>query len=338
MVEIPRAKSTSHLPPRKVVVGTSHQAFRPPYPGLQNRLDHLSDLIDRMAATAPRRLDLAVLPEMAVTGGLGGWHGAALERALPFEGEVQDTFAKKAREHHCYIVVPMNLRENDSARPVSNAAILLDRRGEVAGIYRKIHLAVLKDSDELEAGTSPGKSVPVFDCDFGRLGFQICFDVMFDYGWQELARQNADLVVWPTMRPGSAHAMARALWHRYYIVSSTWGHTAHIVEPSGKVIAQANADDPVVVKEIDLSYAILVPWAGRPGENGAGLTERFGDKLGFRCYEDEGMGIFWSNDPHKTIAQMAREAGACELESELARTRPLYCAAGIPGIPDVEAK
>lgn len=331
MNNVPRLKSTSHLAPRKVIVGTAHQGFRPPYPGLDTRLEELSGLIDRMASASQARygrgVDLVLLPEMAVTGGKGGWNGTPLERSLPFEGAVQDFFAKKARQHRSYIVAPMNLIESASC---SNVAILVDRKGEPAGVYRKVHLAVKKDSDDLEGGVTPGREIPVFDCDFGRIGVQICMDVIFDYGWQQLARKGAEIVLWPTFRPGTAHGMARAMAHRYFIVSSTHGDTAHVFEPVGKIVAQAAAGDPVLVQEIDLSYAIIVPWNSRPGENGAGF-KAFGDRVGYRCYAEEGMGVYWSNDPKMSIGEMVRSVGACELESEVARTEGLYRKAGVVG-------
>ena len=40
-------------------------------------------------------------------------------------------------------------------------------------------------------------------------------------------------------------------------------------------------------------------------DSGKMFTKTFGDKVGFRYYEDESRGIFWSNDPHMTIHQMA---------------------------------
>ena len=67
-----RRPSTSNRPPRKVIVGTVMQAFWGQYPGLQNRLDQLAGIVDQMAAQAEakyrRGLDLAVLPETAITG------------------------------------------------------------------------------------------------------------------------------------------------------------------------------------------------------------------------------------------------------------------------------
>src|ERR1700728_1264836 len=97
-------KTTSNFPPRKVIVGTVIQSFWETYPGLHARLDQLAGLVDQMAAQAQtsygRGLDLAILPETAVPGEAGN---DALAHSVPFEGDVKDVFAQKAREHSCYI-------------------------------------------------------------------------------------------------------------------------------------------------------------------------------------------------------------------------------------------
>src|SRR5688572_29737709 len=140
--EAERLASTSNLPPRKVIVGTSMEAFWVDYPGLPQRLEQLGAIIDRMAAESLKkygmRLDLAVLPEVAVNGEAGE---DAFAHAFPLEGAVKESFSRKAREHQCYIVVPMYLLEEEK-KQVSNVGVLFDRRGEVAGIYRKLHPAV----------------------------------------------------------------------------------------------------------------------------------------------------------------------------------------------------
>ncbi|MGE5645833.1 MAG: carbon-nitrogen hydrolase family protein [Acidobacteriota bacterium] len=309
-----------------MIVGTVVQGFWGDYPGLSARLTHLTQLLDRLAGESQkrygRRLDLAVLPETAVTSGAGRDGEAG---ALPYQGEVQRTFSRKAQELGCYIVVPLYLLEG---RKVSNAAVLIDRKGEVAGIYRKVHVAVHTGADSMEAGTTPGTEVPVFACDFGKLGIQICFDMEYDYGWRELARKGADLVAWPTASPQTAHPAFRAMRHRYYIVSSPWRHNASIFEPTGKITAQVNLREQTLVRELDLSYAIL-PWSERL-ENGNALRKKYGRKVGFRYYEEEDSGIFWSNDPRLTIGKMIRSLGLAEAESELERIRLLYRKAGVP--------
>ncbi len=321
--------STSNRPPRKVIVGTAVQGFWGDYPGLEKRLEQLGGIVDRMAeeskAKYGRGIDLAVLPEVAVTGD----KGVLTDVSAPFEGQVMEAFARKAREQHCYIVVPMYLLEDKGKKICSNVAILVGRQGEVVGTYRKLHLAVPTGSDSMEGGMIPGKEVPVFDCDFGKVGMQICFDMEYDYGWEQLAREGAELVAWPTQSPQTAQPAFRAKQYRYYVVSSTWRNNASIFEPTGRITSQVKPPEQVLVQEIDLSYALL-PWSGKL-RNGEAFREKYGDRVGFRYYEAEDCGIFWSNDPSTTIGQMARSIGVAEEEDELQRIEKLYHRAGVPG-------
>ncbi|PYJ60876.1 MAG: hypothetical protein DME24_08075 [Verrucomicrobia bacterium] len=318
-----KVKTTSNRPPRKVIVGTAMQSFWGQYPGLHNRLDQLAGIVDQMAAQAKtkysRGLDLAVLPETAITGEADG---NALAHSVPFDGLVQEVFTRKAREHGCYIVVPTYLLDSKEKKLCSNAAILVGRKGEVMGTYRKIHLVVSLERGTMEGGATPGDALPVFDCDFGKLGIQICYDMEFEDGWTELARRGAELIAWPTQSPQTSQPAFRAREHRCYIVSSTWRHNASIFEPTGKIAAQIKPPQSVLVHELDLSYALL-PWSSKL-RNGEALRQVYGDRVGFHYYEDEDCGIFWSNDPRITIGEMVRAIGVLELEDEMARVREFY--------------
>jgi predicted amidohydrolase len=323
-----RVRTTSNTPPRKVIVGTAMQSFWGRYPGLPNRLDQLTGIVDQMAAQAKqahgRGLDLAVLPETAITGEAGD---DAVAHSVSFEGEIKDAFTRKAREHRCHIVVPTYLLDSKEKRLCSNAAILLGRKGEVLGTYRKVHLVVSLERQTMEGGATPGGALPVFDCDFGKLGIQICYDMDFGGGWAELARRGAELIAWPTQSPQTSQPAFRARDHRCYIVSSTWRENASIFEPTGKIAAQIKPPQSILVHELDLSYALL-PWSSKL-RNGESLRKAYGDKVGFHYYEDEDCGIFWSNDPKITIGQMVRSIGVLELEEEMARVRQFYRAAGV---------
>ena len=180
----------------------------------------------------------------------------------------------------------------------------------------------------MEDDITPGKEVPVFQTDFGKLGMQICFDMEFDYGWKELARQGAELVAWPTQSPQTSQPGFRARRGRYYIISSTWRDNASIFEPTGKITAQVKPPQDILVQELDLSYAIL-PWSSRL-RDGAALRAKYGEKVGFRYYRDEDLGIFWSNDPEIPIRRMIQSLGLTEEEEELERIRNLYKKAGVP--------
>lgn len=324
------ADNPSSRPPHKVILGTVVQPFWGEYPGLQTRLKQLTGIIDHMAGESRkkygRRLDLAILPEVAVTGEISG---DIVANSFPFEGTVKEAFSRKAREWGCYIVVPLYLRENRDQRICSNAAILVGRKGEVVGIYRKLHLAVQTGSDSMEGGITCGKEVPVFDCDFGKLGIQICFDMEFNSGWDQLARKGAELVAWPTQSPQTTHPAARAMQHHYYIASSTWRDNASIFEPTGKIQSQVKTPGQLLVEEIDLSYAIL-PWSPRL-QGGEALKTKYGARVGFHYYEDEDCGLFWSNDPGVTIREMVHSLGIAEAEEEMRRIKKIYRQVGVPG-------
>lgn len=325
---IASSKSRAAAPPRKVIVGTAMQAFWVPYPGLEKRLAELTALVNEMTQQAKmahgRGLDLAILPETAITGEAGS---DALARSVPYAGAVAEAFQRAAQQNNCYIVVPTYLREAYDSGRCSNAAILIDRKGEAVGTYRKVHLVVAGDGKTMEGGSTPGSENPVFDCDFGKLGIQICYDMEFDRGWNELSAKGAEIIAWPTQSPQTTQPAARAAANRCYIVSSTWRHNASVFEPTGKLAAQIKPPERVLVHELDLSFAIL-PWSSKL-RHGKALADLYGDRVGYRYYEDEDLGLFWSNDQAMPIGKMMAGLGLVEAEDELARVRDAYRRAGM---------
>ncbi len=304
--------------PRKVVVGTSLYSMWGLYPGLEARLNRLAEFVDQMAAQARWKyetgLDLAALPEVAVTGETGP---DVTQCAVPLDGPMLDIMGDAARRNHTYIVVPTYLSE---AQGCSNAAVLLDRAGELAGIYRKVHVVADREKENLEGGCLAGRDFPVFQCDFGKVGMQICFDIEWDDGWNTLGRKGADIVVWTSQTPQMLQPRRRALANGYHIVSSTWKNNASVFDPIGDIIAQTR-ETPVglAVTRIDLNYAVL-PWQSAL-QSGKVLADAYGDAVGFRYHESEDRGIFWSNDPARPIGQMIRELNLETLEMELARSQ-----------------
>jgi len=315
--------ASQDAPPRKVVVGTLMYAMWTEYPGLENRLKALGAFIDEMARRADEwypgaGLDLAVLPEVAVTGEA---KGTVAEVSFPLDGPVLEMMGAKAREHRTYVVAPLYLVEDRAAGRYTNAAVLLDRNGEVAGVYRKVHPVASKASGVMEGGVTPGNDFPTFPCDFGVLGIQICFDINFEDGWEALARKGAEIVAWTTQSPQTALPSARAQEYGYYIVSSTWRNNATIFEPTGMIADQIREPEHVMVKQIDLTYRLL-PW--QPAlRNGMAMTETYGDKVGYHYSEAEDGGIFWSNEPKIPIDRMIREMGLETVDEALARNLKL---------------
>ncbi len=325
-------KRPSVHPPRKVVIGTViHGYYGVPYPGLDKRLTEVENLIDKVAVESDMKypgegLDLVVLPEEVLTVGKGR---TAVERSVLLKGPVLDRMGEKARQYSTYLVVPLDLAEENGT--TSNAAVLLDRAGKVTGIYRKVHLVDIPGSKLLEGGHTPGAEYSVFDCDFGRLAIQICYDLNFSEGWQALADKGAEIVVVPTMSPQTVQPTIYAFNGSCYVVTSNHRNNATIFNPAGRIDAMIEDGDnelvsgrlrltqnAVLVHRIDLSYA-LVSWYSQLGD-GRLFTEKYGDRVGYTYYRYEDYGIFWSNDPAFPVRRMIKELGLVEINEKLQRS------------------
>ncbi len=313
--------------PRKVIVGTTVFGSVGSYPGLAERAIELTALVDEMARRAAEMspdgaLDLAILPEAVVTPN----DEDPADRSIGLDDPVVDHFRELARRHRTYLLLPLDLAEDTGVGTVyANAAVLLDRRGDVAGIYRKAHPVALVGSDDLEGGVRPGAEHPVFDCDFGSLGVQICWDVVFDDGWTALAGRGAEIVAWPSASPATVLPAAHAARHRYYVVSSTPRDNATVYEPTGQVGARITGHGEVLVHELDLSHAVL-GWSSFLRE-GEALRETYGDRVGFHYDPQEDLGLFWSNDPDTSIGTMIAAIGGEEIDDQITRNQRLQDAA-----------
>jgi hypothetical protein len=277
-------------------------------------------LIDQMAEESRtkygRSIDLALFTEYAVT---AGKTGTAVEVAIPLNDTVIGALASKAREYNTYIVFGGVFLDDQAKSACSNAAVVIDRQGRLVGRYVKVH-PVLDRRDPgqpivLEGGVKPGSEYNVFDLDFGRIGMQICYDIEYPEGWRRLAEKGAELVLYPSQSPQLTRPGCYAANHEYWIVSSTFRNNASFFEPgTGLVAAQITEPKQTLVHEIDLSYIIL-PWSSRL-RNGEAFREAFGDRVGYRYAQSEDRGVFWSNDPNRTIGQMARSLGLNETTTE----------------------
>jgi predicted amidohydrolase len=312
----PMSQRKSESPPRKVVVATVMKHFAGT---ADQRLGTAEEMIDLAAAQAKAkyagRLDLVVLPEHAIQTEHRGVPAA--ERAVKLEGPVLDRMAAKARQHRTYLVVGVT---RDTGACYSNSAALLDRSGKLVGVYDKVHLVGKAGAQELEGGIKPGRDFPVFATDFGKVGFQICWDMSYDDGFAALAKAGAEIVAIPSASPQTVRPASLALKHRYWVVTATPRNNATIVNPAGQVAAQTTAE-PVLVHEIDLSFAVL-HWQDRL-DDGQLLKRAYGDRVGFQYSDREDTGVFWSNDRAKPIGAMLKEQNLREMDDHVEQDRLL---------------
>jgi len=261
--------------------------------------------------------DLVCLPEGFSTA------GSTLSRAEKSEtvpGPTTDFFAALAREHRSIIICPIaTAREGRFC----NSAVILDRNGDVAGVYDKVQpVTSTWDFSEMESGVTPGSQVPVFDLDCGRVGIQTCFDIEFPETWVELDRQGTEIVFWDSAYDGGFPLQAYAYLHSYYVVSSVRSSHARIINPLGEVLDHTGPRVPIAVRTIDLDYMVC------HHDFHHGMIEEMmrlhGDKVSVRMMQEEGKTLVESNSEEMPMGKLAEVFGLVSRREYADRHRRAY--------------
>ncbi len=174
-------------------------------------------------------------------------------------GPTTEYFGGIAKLNGIHIALSLYEREGHL---VYNTAVLLSSEGKLLGKYRKVCLP----HGEVEKGVAPGTDYPVFDTKFGKVGLMICYDGFYPEVARALTANGAEVIAWPVWGCDPLLARARACENRVYVVSSTftdpkndWMISA-VIDPAGKVLAQAKESGSIVVSEADLSKPLVGPY------------------------------------------------------------------------------
>ena len=208
--------------------------------------DRQRALVERACLDKP---DIVCMTEVITWYGLG--QSCLPIAAEPLDGPTIQTFAEVARQHGCYVVVPIFTAEDGKTY---NSQVLLDRKGNVACVYHKIHPTI----SEIEMGVTPGVETVVAATDFGRVGFAICYDLNFRDVAEGNQAQDAEIVFFSSMYAGGLQLSIWAHDFSFFIASATPGSESRIVDPLGRSLIESDAVyQPINVRTINLDYRVL---------------------------------------------------------------------------------
>jgi deaminated glutathione amidase len=181
------------------------------------------------------------------------------------------TLREVARKLAIYVHIG-SLAIKASPEKAVNRSFLIDRKGDIAARYDKIHMFDV----DLAGGESyresntyrAGELAVVADLPWGRLGLTVCYDLRFPALYRALAEAGASFLAVPsafTQQTGEAHwhvlLRARAIENGCFVFAAaqggkhesgrdTFGHSL-IVDPWGRILAEGGTEPGVVMAEID---------------------------------------------------------------------------------------
>jgi len=214
----------------------------------------------RMLELWPTGADLAVFPELCLSGYQFINREEAFRLAENFEGETRAVLSEEARARNCSIVYGF---AEKNAGKLYNSAALIEPSGRVH-LYRKMHL-FYKETETFERGDT---GWPVCDIGHAKVGLMICFDWRFPEAARILALSGADILAHPSnlVQPHCQAAMiTRCLENRVFAVTAnrtgmearggetlTFTGESQIVSPSGEVLTRLPVNgEHVSIVEID---------------------------------------------------------------------------------------
>ena len=247
--------TTSHLRVTLVQTSAGHD--------VQANLGRLKHLLSSIGTT-----DVIALPEVfAVRGGDQDYRRSA----QPLAGPITAALAAIAHRHNAWVLAGSIIE--DAGHALYNTSLLLNRRGDIAASYRKIHLfeaeldngQVIRENETYSAGDTPVMA----DLEGWRCGLAICYDLRFPELFRHYAAQGAHLFFVPsnfTQRTGRDHwnvlVRARAIENQAYVVApdqcgtnphtgvESHGHSM-VVGPWGEVLAAAETSEQVLAVTLD---------------------------------------------------------------------------------------
>ena len=226
---------------------------------------------EQTAECSQKGAQLVVFPEMSTYLS----ETSTMKTAQKIKGEIISQFKELAVKYDIYIHNGSFVEKSEISGKSYNTSVLINPKGKIEAVYKKIHLFDIEINKELSYRESDryerGNSVVNASTDIGDFGFSICYDLRFPELYRKLAFQGAKLIFVPaafTMHTGKDHweslLRTRAIENQVYIVAPNqigehpdnkfcYGNSM-IVDPWGKVIARASDKVGTIVADIDWDY------------------------------------------------------------------------------------
>ncbi len=270
------------------------------------RESRIKSVLRRMELVTGIQPDLVCLPELFDTMWVSEQYKITeVAESEESPGPVTARIAEFAKKYNCYVACPVYTKKGGN---FYNSCLLLDRNGNIAGAYNKIHPVkseILPSGPTDDAGIKPGlPDQPVVETDFGKVGMQICYDANWVDGWQNCKDKGAEIVMFPSAFPGGRILNHYAERFGFYIISST-GQDSRIVDMSGCDIDSSSTFVRYSWAGINLEKVNTSTW---PTNNKIPeIFKKYGPKLEIKVHDNTSIITIASLDSGIKVMDVVRE-------------------------------
>jgi len=247
-----------------------------------NRAENLEQAVAKVEEAAKNGAQIICLPELFRSQYFCQQEDAALfDMAESIPGACTEAFSEIAKAHRVAILV--SVFERRSAGVYHNSLVVLNERGEMAGLYRKMHIPDDPSYYEKFYFTPGDRGFQAIKTTHATVGPLICWDQWYPEAARMTTLQGAEILFYPTaigwhpkekIEEGQAqrdawmtiqrsHAIANGV---FVVTVNRVGHEAaaggdglefwgssFVCDPFGVVVAQASVDqEEILVVDIDL--------------------------------------------------------------------------------------
>ena len=238
----------------------------------------------------------------------------ARSEPLPEPGPITRFLARKAAQHHAYIIASY-WRKSPRGPGRYNSAVLFDRQGKVVGYYDKTFPTI----GEMEEGVLPGRGAVVFQTDFGRIGAMICFDFNFTELLSEYKKLGAELICFLSNYRAGRLIPAAALRNQCFIASAVPSENGVIVDPLGRTLAESSDYGRIIFAKINLDSRVV--HIDYNVDRVRRLKEKYGTCVKVETASPEAVYFLSSVHPEKSVQAMIEEFQIETLDTYLDRAR-----------------
>ena len=215
-------------------------------------------LMDILHEIAPHQPDVVITPECFLDGYVVTEPEVSADNlrayaVLPEQSPYVDAVRAYARAQRCWVIDGLTRL---APTGVYNSALVIDRSGEIRGVYDKTHIQT-HDVKFLR-----GEALPVFASDFGPFGVMICADRRWPETVRSLALQGARILFNPTYGmhdERNQHMMETRSYESEVFIAFTHPGQSLVTGPRGEVICNHQTEaDRWTLCAVDLSQVDAV--------------------------------------------------------------------------------